>query len=134
MLAAVARLRLSPRRLLPAARSSPSASSCSTRIGRVYIAAIETRPAYQLVAGAVGLLVYLYLLNQLILFGAAYAATAPRGARSIWARRRDDQPAEPRNLGEPHGQGLPSRDDEARSAARPPERTERYARGSPRNP
>ena len=48
-------------------------------IGRWYIASTEHRPAYQLVTGAVGLLVYLYLLNQLILFGAALAATATRG-------------------------------------------------------
>ena len=36
-------------------------------------------PAYGLVASAVGLLVYLYVFNQLLLFGAAWAATSPHG-------------------------------------------------------
>ena len=39
----------------------------------------ENRAAYQPVADAVGLLIYLYLLNQLILLGAALAATSRRG-------------------------------------------------------
>src|SRR6185312_7487539 len=48
-------------------------------LGKWYIARTEVKPAYQLVAGAVGLLIYLYLLNQLILIGAALAATSTRG-------------------------------------------------------
>jgi len=39
----------------------------------------ERNPAYTVVAGAVGLLLYLYLLNQLLLFGAALAATSRHG-------------------------------------------------------
>ena len=48
-------------------------------VGRYYVVRTERNPAYTVVAGAVGLLVFLYLLNQLVLFGAALAATSPRG-------------------------------------------------------
>jgi hypothetical protein len=40
---------------------------------------MESNPAYQVVAGAVGLLVFLNLLNQLILFAAALSATSTNG-------------------------------------------------------
>lgn len=79
ILAAVPRLRLSPRRLLPATLATGLGIQLLNTLGRLYIGRTQQSPAYQLVAGAVGLLVYLYLLNQLILFGAALAATADRG-------------------------------------------------------
>jgi membrane protein len=47
--------------------------------GRLYVQRTEANPAYQVVAGAVGLLVFLNLLNQLILFAAALTATSTRG-------------------------------------------------------
>jgi membrane protein len=50
-----------------------------TTIGRVYIGHTESNPAYQVAGAAVGLLVFLYLFSQLLLFGAAVAATSPRG-------------------------------------------------------
>lgn len=43
------------------------------------MASAEANPAFQLVAGATGLLVFLLILNQLILFGAALTATDTRG-------------------------------------------------------
>ncbi len=47
--------------------------------GRLYVQRTESNPAYQVVAGAVGLLVFLNLLNQLILFAAALTATSRHG-------------------------------------------------------
>jgi membrane protein len=79
ILAALPRLRLSPRRLLPAAALVGVGIQLLNSVGKWYIVRMEQRPAYQLVAGAVGLLIYLYLLNQLILIGAAFAATSTRG-------------------------------------------------------
>lgn len=48
-------------------------------LGRIYVQRTESNPAYQVVAGAVGLLVFLSLLNQLILFAAALTATSSSG-------------------------------------------------------
>jgi membrane protein len=79
MLTGVSRLRLSPRRLLPAAVLTALGIQLLNSLGRLLIARTEDRPAYTVVAGAVGLLVYLYVLNQVVLFGAAFAATARAG-------------------------------------------------------
>jgi membrane protein len=79
LVAAVPRLRLSPRRLVPAALIVGVGIQLLNMLGGLFIGRTENRPAYQLVAGAAGLLVYLYLLNQLILYGAAYAATSNKG-------------------------------------------------------
>ncbi len=49
-------------------------------VGRLYVQRTESNPAYQVVAGAVGLLVFLNLLNQLILFAAALSATSTHGS------------------------------------------------------
>lgn len=96
MLTGVSRLRLSPRRLIPAAVLIAVGIQVLNTVGRWLIARTEQRPAYAVVAGAVGLLVYLYVLNQVILFGAAYAATSRagvavdlgRGVAGIHARGR----------------------------------------------
>jgi membrane protein len=79
ILGALPRLRMSPRRLIPVTLVVGVGIQLLNSIGKWYIARTEERPAYQLVAGAVGLLIYLYLLNQLILIGAALAATSTRG-------------------------------------------------------
>jgi membrane protein len=50
-----------------------------TTLGRVYIAHAERNPAYQVAGAAVGLLLFLNLFSQVLLFGAALAATSPRG-------------------------------------------------------
>ncbi len=88
VLVVVPRLRLSPRRLIPAALVVGIGIQLLNTIGRIYINRTESRPAYVLVAGAVGLLVYLYLLNQLILFGSAVAATSPKGSAADLAGGR----------------------------------------------
>jgi membrane protein len=59
------------------------------------------------VAGAVGLLIYLYLLNQLILWGAALAATARNGVVVDLGSRRTGSDPEPDAPGEPHGGAPP---------------------------
>jgi membrane protein len=117
MLTAVSRLRLSPRRLAVPALVVAVGIQALNSIGRLVIARAEDRPAYALVAGAVGLLIYLYLLNQLILFGAALAATSTAGSvvdlgggasglSGVEARARFDAGAPVDNLGEPRGPGL----------------------------
>jgi membrane protein len=50
-----------------------------TTLGRLYIAHTERNPAYRVAGAAVGLLVFLNLFSQALLFGAALAATSPTG-------------------------------------------------------
>ena len=61
-----------------ALRNVKSGLSMNT-VGRTFVGLVERNPAYGLVASAVGVLVYLYVFNQLLLFGAAWAATSPHG-------------------------------------------------------
>jgi membrane protein len=91
LIAAVPWLRLSPRRLLPATVVVGVGIQLLNTVGKVYITGIEARPAYQLVSGAAGLLVYLYLLNQLIVIGSALAATSSKGTAVDLSARRSDQ-------------------------------------------
>jgi membrane protein len=79
MLTAVTRVRLSPRRLITPTLVIAIGIQLLNTIGRALIARSEDRPAYAVAGTTVGLLIYLYLLNQLILFGAALAATATEG-------------------------------------------------------
>ena len=104
VLLALPRLRLSPRRLLPSAIMVAVGIQLLNSVGTWYIGRTEQRPAYQLVAGTVGLLIYLYLLNHLILLGAALAATSHHGTFvDLHARSRDGKPRD--NLGEPRRTG-----------------------------
>jgi membrane protein len=48
-------------------------------VGRIYVFAVSDRPAYQAVTTAVGLLVFLYLFNAMLLLAAAWTATSLRG-------------------------------------------------------
>ncbi|WP_422771830.1 YihY/virulence factor BrkB family protein [Plantactinospora sp. WMMC1484] len=79
LLLAVPRLRMSLRRWLPAVLLVALGVTLLNSVGRYYVVRWERNPAYTVVAGAVGLLIYLYLLNQLLLFGAALAATSHQG-------------------------------------------------------
>lgn len=109
LLTAVPRVRLSPRRLVVPTLLVAAGIQVLNTVGRLLIARSEDRPVYSVVAGAVGLLVYLYLLNQLILFGAAVAATSTVGSvRDMGGGPSsalpgfippDDEP--PENVGEP---------------------------------
>nr|WP_230416202.1 YhjD/YihY/BrkB family envelope integrity protein [Micromonospora tarapacensis] len=79
VLTALSRIRMSLRRLLPAALVTALGIQLLNTVGRLLIARTENRPAFTAVVGPVGLLTYLYLLNQILLFGAALAATARSG-------------------------------------------------------
>ncbi|MCW3840171.1 YihY/virulence factor BrkB family protein [Micromonospora yasonensis] len=79
LLVAVPRLRMSRRRLRPVVLLVAVGITLLNTVGRYYVVRTEHNPAYTVVATAVGLLLYLYLLNQLLLFGAALAATSRYG-------------------------------------------------------
>ncbi|MGW0502575.1 YihY/virulence factor BrkB family protein [Micromonospora sp. NPDC003241] len=79
LLVAVPRLRMSRARLRPVVFLVAVGITLLNTVGRFWVGRVEHNPAYTVVATAVGLLVYLYLLNQLVLFGAALAATSRRG-------------------------------------------------------
>ncbi|MEV8513862.1 YihY/virulence factor BrkB family protein [Dactylosporangium sp. NPDC051484] len=79
LLVGVPRLRMSLRRLWPSALLFAVGLGLLKTVGKWYITRAEHNPAYQLVAGTIGLLLYMYLLHQLLLFAAALAATSPYG-------------------------------------------------------
>ena len=79
LLAAVPRLRMAPRRLLPPALLVAFGVSLLTTVGQVIVRRTEHNPAYQFASSVVGLLLFLYLFSQLLLFGAAIAATSRYG-------------------------------------------------------
>lgn len=60
-------------------------------VGSIYIKSASDRPAYQAVGTAVGLLIFLYLFNQMLLFASAWTATSERGrAIDLVDRKRID--------------------------------------------
>jgi membrane protein len=79
LLAAVPRLRMTVRRMAPPVLQVGIGITLLNTVGRSFVGLVERNPAYGLVASAVGVLVYLYVFNQLLLFGAAWAATSPHG-------------------------------------------------------
>lgn len=79
LLAAVPRLRMPVRRLLPSALIVATGITLLTTAGQFVIRRTEDNPAYQVASGVVGLLLFLYLFSQLLLLGAALAATGGRG-------------------------------------------------------
>jgi membrane protein len=80
LLVLVPRLRLPMRRLVPAALFFAVGMLVLKTIGRWYIGRAQHNPAYQVFAGAIGLLVFMYLFSQLVLLAAALAATSEHGA------------------------------------------------------
>ncbi|GIF08752.1 YihY/virulence factor BrkB family protein [Actinoplanes siamensis] len=79
LLAAVPRLRMTARRMAPPVLQVGVGLMLLNTVGKSFVGMVERNPAYGLVGSAVGALVYLYLFNQLLLFGAAWAATSPHG-------------------------------------------------------
>jgi membrane protein len=79
VLTALPRLRMRLRRVLGPALLVAAGLEVLKTVGHLYVQRTESNPAYQVVAGAVGLLVFLNLLNQLILFAAALTATSAFG-------------------------------------------------------
>jgi membrane protein len=79
LLAAVPRLRMTLRRMAPPVLQVGIGVTLLNTVGKSFVGLVTRNPAYGLVASAVGVLVYLYVFNQLLLFGAAWAATSPHG-------------------------------------------------------
>ena len=79
LLGAVPRLRMTFRRMAPPVLMVGAGITMLNTVGRSFVGLVQRNPAYGLVASAVGVLVYLYVFNQLLLFGAAWAATSPHG-------------------------------------------------------
>ncbi len=79
VLTGLPRLRMPLRRVWGPALLIAAGVQVLTGIGRVYVNAVAVRPVYQAVAAAVGLLVFLNVLNQLILFACALTATSTAG-------------------------------------------------------
>jgi membrane protein len=79
LLVVIPRLRMPLRRLYPSVLVVAVGITILNTAGREYVIRVDRNPAYTVVTGAVGLLLYLYLLNQLLLLGAALAATSTHG-------------------------------------------------------
>jgi membrane protein len=79
LLSGVSRLRLPLARLIPSSLLVAIGLLGLSTVGRLYIDYTANRPAFRIVGGTVALLLFLYLFNQLLLYGAALAATSSRG-------------------------------------------------------
>jgi membrane protein len=94
VLTGLPRLRMPLRRVLGPALLVAGGFEVLKTLGRLYIERTQSNPTYQVVAGAVGLLVFLNVVNQLVLFAAALAATATTGqVADLAAGRTHDTPA-----------------------------------------
>ncbi len=89
VLTALSRLRVRPRWVLGPALLVAVGLEVLKTAGRVFVEHTDANPAFQLAAGTAGLLVFLFLFNQLMLFAAALAATAgPSSAPGTVPRQR----------------------------------------------
>lgn len=79
LLTGLPRLTMPLRRVLGPALLVAVALELLKTVGRIYFERTEANPAYHAVASAVGLLLFLNLLNQAVLFAAALTATSERG-------------------------------------------------------
>jgi membrane protein len=79
LLQALPRVVMPLRRVVWAAVAVSIGMELLKTLGRVYVLHISDRPAYQAVTTAVGLLVFLYLFNAMLLLAAAWTATSLRG-------------------------------------------------------
>ena len=87
VLTGLPRLRMPLRRVLGPALLVAAGLELLKTLGRLYVQRTEANPTYQVVAGAVGLLVFLNVVNQPILFAAALTATGTRGQVTDLAAR-----------------------------------------------
>jgi membrane protein len=100
VLTALPRLRMPLRRVLGPALLVAVGLELLKTLGRIYVQRTEANPTYQVVAGAVGLLVFLNVVNQLVLFAAALTATAAAGqVTDMAAAATRAAPARPRSCG-----------------------------------
>jgi membrane protein len=92
LMTVIPRMHMSWRRLLPSILVISVGLTLLNWIGRNLInMRTEHNPAYTIVATSVGLLVYLYLFNQIVIWAAAWAATAQNGRvfDLAWGRPRE---------------------------------------------
>lgn len=87
------RVRMPWRRLLGPALLVAVGLELLKTLGRLYVQHTEANPTYQLVAGSVGLLVFLNAINQMVLFAAALTATSTAGQPADLATE-DEPPTE----------------------------------------
>ena len=87
VLTGLPRLRMPLRRVLGPALLVAAGLELLKTVGRLYVQRTEANPTYQVVAGAVGLLVFLNVVNQLVLFAAALTATGTAGQVTDLAAR-----------------------------------------------
>nr|WP_277605769.1 YihY/virulence factor BrkB family protein [Glycomyces sp. L485] len=89
LLQALPRVALPLRRVFSAAVFVSIGLELLKTAGRIYILHVSDRPAYQAVTTAVGLLIFLYLFNVLLMIAAAWTATSQRGtAIDLYERTR----------------------------------------------
>ncbi|GAA4908622.1 YhjD/YihY/BrkB family envelope integrity protein [Stackebrandtia albiflava] len=79
LLTGLPRLALPLKRVLPPALWVALGLELLKTLGTLYIVRVESRAAYQAVGTAVGLLIFLYVFNQMLLFAASWTATSSRG-------------------------------------------------------
>jgi membrane protein len=79
MLTGLPRIRMPLRRVLGPAFLVALALELLKTLGRLYVERTAANPTYHLVAGSVGLLVFLNAVNQVVLFAAALTATSRTG-------------------------------------------------------
>ncbi|MEV8505033.1 YihY/virulence factor BrkB family protein [Actinoplanes sp. NPDC051475] len=79
VLTGLPRLRMPLRRVIVPALVVAAGLELLKTLGRLYVQGVEANPTYQAIAGTVGLLVSLNVVNQLILFAAALTATSNTG-------------------------------------------------------
>jgi membrane protein len=94
VLTGLPRLRMPLRRVLGPALFLAAGLELLRTLGQLYVQGIEANATYLVVAGAVGLLVFLNVVNQLILFAATLTATGTGGQVTDLAagRPRPDPP------------------------------------------
>jgi membrane protein len=90
MLTGLPRLRMPVRRVLGPALLVAVGLELLKTLGRLYVQRTEANPTYHLVAGSVGLLVFLNAVNQMVLFAAALTATSVAGRPADLAAEGDD--------------------------------------------
>jgi membrane protein len=93
VLTGLPRLRMPLRRVVGPALLVAAGLELLKTLGQVYVHRTEANPTYQVVAGAVGLLVFLNIVNQLILFAATLTATSTAGVVTDLAAGAAPEPA-----------------------------------------
>jgi membrane protein len=93
MLTGLPRVRMPLRRVLGPALLVAIGLELLKTLGRIYVQRTEANPTYHLVAGSVGLLVFLNAVNQMVLFAAALTATSTAGRPADLAAEGDEETA-----------------------------------------